>query len=58
MISINYVSILVPIYQFMLYAIFGSYTWHSMLAFHKPIMIFVYNKHQGNILNNYVSITG
>ena len=39
MIFNKYVKILIPIHHFIQHGIFGSYTWHSMSDFLKPIII-------------------
>ena len=53
-----YNGILYPLYLFIDYSIFGTYSRHSMLYLLKHNMIFINNKHQENIYNKYIRIYG
>ena len=58
MITNNCVKILVIYNPFNAYGISGSNIQHSMLDLLKYDSVLIYNEHQENIANNYVSIFG
>ena len=58
MISKNYVRPLVIYYLFIEYSVFGTYSLYKMLDMFKDNSVLINNKHQENIANSYVSISG